>query len=721
MIKKISKSIIFFILALIISGGLLVFSYIPGLPNPQDFNNRVVSQSTKIYDRTGKILLYELHGEHKRTIVPLSQISPFVFKATLAAEDATFYHHHGFVIKGIVRAILHNLTHPHDLQGGSTITQQLARNAFLTTKKSISRKIREALLTIQIEKHFTKNQILEMYLNQINYGYNNYGIEAASEFYFDKPAKNLTLAEAAYLAALIKSPGYLSPYGDHLQDLKDRQQWILSRLKELNWYPTSVIKKAQQEKITFSSPHSSFLAPHFVMHVRSLLYQQLGENTVDRGGFKVITTLDMRLQNIAEQLVKKYGDINQKIIGAQNMSLLAEDPKSGEILAMVGSRNYWDKSIDGKVNTVYSVRQPGSTFKPFVYSTAFKEGFVPKSVIFDVPTNFSTDPNHPYIPTNYKDESRGLVTFRQALAQSLNRPAVKVLYLAGIKNSIQTAKDFGITTLNEPPDHYGLTLVLGGGGVKLNEMVNAYAAFSQDGVYHSQTSILKIENDQGDIIYDHSPSERIAIKPQIARYINSILSDNIARAPTFGWNNPLYFPNMDIAAKTGTDTQYRDAWTLGYSTSLAAGVWVGNNDRSPIAPSGAPGAMLAAPCWHAFMQEASKLYPPGKFTAPLPYSVSNLPPMVNGNYIYEKKYVNKNTGKTKTIKEVHTILYYINKNNVLGPSPKDPATDPQFFNWEIPVLIWAQNNIPDFVQDYNIQPGSDYTLINNQPLQSSRH
>ena len=702
MIRRISKIFGLLIIISIIGVSLVIIVFMQGLPNPQDFNSRTVSQSTKIYDRTGKILLYELHGQQKRTIVPLSQISPFVIKTTMAAEDATFYHHHGFVIKGIVRAILHNITHPHDLQGGSTITQQLARNAFLTTRKSISRKIREALLTIQIERHFTKNQILEMYLNQINYGYNNYGIEAASEFYFNKPAKDLTLGEAAYLAALIKSPGYLSPYGDHFSKLEARQQWILSRLQELHWYPLPVIQKARKEKIDFSTPHSSFLAPHFVMHVRSLLYQQLGEDTVNRGGFKVITTLDMQLQNIAEQLVKKYGDINKKRIGAKNMSLLAEDPKTGEILAMVGSRNYWDKSIDGKVNTVYSIRQPGSTFKPFVYSTAFKKGFVPKSVIFDVPTNFSLDPDHPYIPTNYKNESRGLVTFRQALAQSLNRPAVKVLYLAGIKNSIQTAKDFGITTLNEPPDHYGLTLVLGGGGVKLNEMVNAYAAFSQDGVYHNQVSILRIENNQGDILYNYSPSGKVVIKPQIARYINSILSDNVARAPTFGWNSPLYFPNMDVAAKTGTDTQYRDAWTLGYSTSLAAGVWVGNNDRSPIAPSGAPGAMLAAPCWHAFMEEALKLYPPGKFTKPLPYDLTNLPPMVNGKYIIEKKYLNKDTGEIKTVKEIHTILYYIN------------PSDPQFFNWEIPVLVWAQNNIPNFIQEYNynFQLSNKYIPVN---------
>lgn len=718
MVRKSFHLLVIFFLVLLVLGGILVFALAQELPNPQDFSNRVVPQSTKIYDRTGKILLYELHGTQRRTSVSLEQISPFVVSTTLAAEDATFYHHHGFVLRGIIRAFLHNLTHPHDLQGGSTITQQLARNAFLTTKKSIIRKIREAILTVQIEHHFSKNQILEMYLNQITYGHNVYGIEAASEFYFNKPAKKLTLAEAAYLAAMIKSPGYLSPYGPHLKELEARKNWILSRVEKLNYYPSETVEKAKKEKVNFASPHFTLRAPHFVMYIRSLLYDKYGVDEVERGGLKVITTLDMRLQDIAEKLVKKYGDLNKKRINAQNMSLLAEDPKTGQILALVGSRDYWNNTIEGKVNTVFSTRQPGSTFKPFVYATAFKRGFSPNSIIFDVPTNFSLDPKHPYIPTNYDNKNRGPVTFRQALAQSLNVPSVKVLYLAGIKNSIQTAQDFGITTLNEPAEHYGLTLVLGGGGVKLNEMVNGYAVFSQEGIYHPQTAILRVEDSQGNIIDDFSLKSKRVISSQIARLINSILSDNVARAPTFGWNSPLYFPNMDIAAKTGTDTQYRDAWTLGYSTSLAAGVWAGNNDRSPIAPSGAPGVMLSAPCWHEFMEKASQFYPPQKFTAPLPYTENEISrPMLNGNYISQKKYKNINTGETKTVKEIHCALYYINRTNPLGPAPTNPTKDPQFWNWEIPVLIWAQKNIPNFSQEYNLQLGSNYVPENSSSSQ----
>jgi len=708
MVKKNFRIFVFLLMALLLLGGVSVLTLSRGLPDPQDFNNRIVPQSTKIYDRTGKILLYEVHGEERRTSVKIDEISPFVISTVLAAEDDGFYQHHGFVLKGIIRAVLHNLTHPHDLQGGSTITQQLARNAFLTTEKRITRKIREAILTIQIEKNFSKDQILEMYLNQINFGHNVHGIEAASEFYYSKPAQELTLAEAAYLTALIQAPSYLSPYGSHVNELEARKDWIISRVEKLNYYPQEVIEKTKEEKVTFAPPHFTLRAPHFIMYVRELLYKKLGEEEVERGGFKVITTLDMRLQDLAEKLVNQYGDSNEKIIGAENMSLLAEDPKTGQILAMVGSRDYWDEEAEGKVNTVFSVRQPGSSFKPFVYATAFKKGFTPESVIFDVATNFSLDPQHPYIPINYDEKNRGPVTFRQALAQSLNVPAVKVLYLAGIKDSIDTARDFGITTLNEPPQYYGLTLVLGGGGVKLSEMLNGYCAFSQEGIYHPQVSILQIEDPQGNIIDDFVLQSKRVIDSQTARNINSILSDNVSRASTFGWNNPLYFPDMDVAAKTGTDTEYRDAWTLGFTTSLAAGVWVGNNDRSPIAPSGAPGAMLSAPCWHQFMEKASQYYPPQKFIAPLPKTSPSSTSMLNGSYISQKQYKNIHTGEIKTVKEIHSALYYIDKNNILGPALQNPFQDPQFWNWEVPVINWAKSHILNFTQEYNLQLGPEY-------------
>lgn len=716
-LKKIFKISIFLFIIFFIGGGLFVFILSRNLPDPKNFQERKVVESTKIYDRTGKILLYEIHGDQKRTVVSLNQISPNVIKTTLSAEDHTFYEHHGFVFKSFVRAIINTIVYHKPIQAVSTITQQLARNAFLTTQRSIVRKIKEAILTIQIERHFTKNQILEMYFNQINFGDNNYGIETASQYYLNKSAKDLDLAEAAYLTSLIQSPSYLSPYGSHIDQLEQRKEWVLNRTAIVKYFSKDEVVKAQAEKVNFVTQTFGFKAPHFIMYVRGLLYDQFSEEDLEQGGYTIITTLDMNLQNIAEETVKKYGDYNEKNIGAKNLALLAEDPQTGQILAMVGSRDYWNMEAEGNVNTTLSIRQPGSSFKPIVYATAFKKGFLPESVIFDtalngVTANFSTDPNNPYTVTNYDSITRGPVTFRQALAQSLNIPAVKVLYLAGIQNVIQTAKDFGISTLIEPPEHYGLSLVLGGGGVKLIEMVHAFTVFSQEGIFHPQTVILKIEDSQGNVLQDFSLQSKQIINTQITRQINSILSDNISRAPTFGWDNKLYFPNFDVAAKTGTDSQYRDAWTLGYTTNLAAGVWAGNNDRSPVALSGAPGAMVAAPCWREFMEKSFEFYSPGQFTKPLPYNTSQISkPMINGQYLINREYKNINTSEIKTVKELHNILYYVNKNDILGSIPTNPNSDPQFELWEIPVLLWAQQNIPNFNQEYNINPGPDYIPI----------
>jgi len=727
----IKKTISFFLLlsfsALFLLGFLLIF-LAQGLPDLSTFDQRVIPESTKIYDRTGEILLYEIHGGEKRTVVKLDEISPYIIKTTLAAEDDNFYNHSGFSLKGFARSILYNITHPGDLRGGSTITQQLARNAFLTIDKTLVRKLKEAILTVKIEKAYSKNQILEMYLNQINYGHNVYGIESASIFYYSKEAKNLTLAEAAYLTSLIQSPNYLSPFGNHLEDLESRKSWILSRTEYLNYYSSEEVEEAKKEEVIFTPPKVNFKAPHFVMYVRDLLYGKFSEEELEKGGYTIITSLDMRLQNLAEELVEKYGNLNEKNAGVQNLSLLAEDPNTGQILAMVGSRDYWNLEAEGNVNTTLSIRQPGSSFKPIVYATAFKKGFLPESIIFDtasngITANFSTDPNNPYTVTNYDSKTRGPVTFRQALAQSLNIPSVKILYLAGIKNSIKTAQDFGITTLNDPPEHYGLSLVLGGGGVKLIEMVHAYTVFNQEGIYHPQISILKIEDKNNQTIEEFSLQNKKVLDEQIARSINSILSDNIARAPTFGWDNPLYFSNFQVAAKTGTDSEYRDAWTIGYTTSLAAGIWAGNNDRSIVSKTGSPGSMIAAPCWNEFMSRSIEFYPPTNFVEPLPYTndqvIKNSIPMLNGNYIDVREYKNIQTGKIITSNEIHNILYYVNKDNILEYPLNNPFNDSQFLNWEIPVLLWAQKNIINFSEEYNKYLGPYYIPINTNTTQTT--
>lgn len=718
--KTISFIALASIIALILLG-LFIFFLAQGLPDPSAFDDRIVPQSTKIYDRTGEILLYEIHGGEKRTVVSLDEISPYVIKAALAAEDHNFYEHNGFSLKGFIRSMFRNLLDPAHLRGGSTITQQLARNAFLTLDKTMVRKIREAILTIKIEQNYSKDEILEMYLNQVNYGHNVYGIESASKFYFNKEAKNLTLAEGTYLISLLQLPNYLSPFGDHVDELEARKEWVLSRIKLLEYCSEEEVENAQEEKVTFIPHEGDFSAPHFVMYVRNFLYEKFSEEELEKGGYTIITSLDMNLQNIAEEVVKKYGDSNETQVGVTNMGLLAEDPNTGQILAMVGSRNYWDMETEGNVNTTLSVRQPGSSFKPIVYATLFKKGFLPENIIFDTAldgktANFSTNPQNPYLVTNYDSITRGPVSLRSALAQSLNIPAVKVLYLAGIQNSINTAKDFGITTFTDPPLHYGLSLVLGGGGVKLIEMVHAYSVFNQDGIYHPQNVILQIKNSNGVVLEEFSPESRQVISAQIARLITSILSDNSARAPTFGWNNQLNFANFQAAAKTGTDSEYRDAWTLGYTTSLVAGVWAGNNDRSIVSRTGAPGAMLAAPCWHEFMEKATEFYSPGTFTEPAPYTFEDISrssvPMLNGNYVNLKEYKNTITGEIITTKEIHNILYYINKDNLSASPPVNPYSDSQFWNWETPVLLWAQRNIPNFTTEYNQPLGSEYISLN---------
>lgn len=707
--KKIILKFSYALGAFIFLAGLL-FSYLWFTsPAPDDLSKFSVSQTTKIYDRNGE-LLSELYSKQNRTILKWEEIPKVVKLTTLAAEDSNFYHHPAFDIFGIGRAILHNLFHPTDLQGGSTITQQLARNAFLTPQKNLIRKLRELVLAIKIETVYPKDKIFELYLNQVPYGGNAYGIEAASQLYFNKSAKDLTLAEAAYLASLLKSPTYLSPYGLHRDRLDSREQWVLNRLKELKWVSTEEIEKAKNEKVKFAKPTFGLKAPHFVMYVRDYLSQRYGED-YESMGLKVTTTLDLRFQTIAEEAVAKYSKINKEKVNANNMGMLMEDPKTGQILAMVGSHDYFDLENEGNFNVTLASRQPGSAFKPFVYAAAFKKGFLPTTVVYDLPTNFSTDPNNPYFPNNYDLKFRGPVTLRQSLAQSLNVPSVKVLYLTGIDTAINTAKAFGITTLNQPPSYYGLSLVLGGGAVRLNELVNAYAVFSQEGIYHPQVSILKIEDSKGRILEQYQEKSEQVFEPQYCQMINDILSDEEARAPTFGYHSPLYVEGYDVAVKTGTSQDYRDAWTIGYSPNLVVGVWAGNNDYSPIQKSGA-GVMVAAPAWHEAITKALAYFNKESFNPP-PLVTSDKP-MFDGQYIVNRTFqIDKTTGQlanaqtppeniiTSTYKEIHSILYYVNKDDPLGPIPQNPSNDPQFFNWELPVLNWARANILNFDTQFN--------------------
>ncbi len=699
---KIIKVIIIAFLILIFLGGLTfigVFAwYSRDLPNPDRLLERFIPQSTKIYDRTGKIVLYEIHGEERRVLLDLEDLPEYVKWATIVIEDKNFYQHKGFSFKRMVKAAFIDLLKGKKLQGASTITQQFVKNAILSPKKTFSRKIKELILSYQIEKKFSKNQILKMYLNEIPYGSTAYGIEAASQTYFGKSAKQLTLAEAAVLAALPKAPTY---YFNHKDKLIARQRYILHLLLKNGYITKEDYQKALKEKIVFSPKKEKIIAPHFVMYVKEILTERYGEKEVEQGGLNVYTTLDVEKQKIAEEIIKKQAEKNEKLYNASNAALVCLDAKTGEILAMVGSKDYFDKSIDGQVNVTLMPRQPGSSFKPIVYAAAFQKGYTPQTMLFDVKTNFSTN-QKPYIPENYDGKERGPVSIKQALAGSLNIPSVKVLYLTGLKNVLSLAQKMGYSTLKNP-QQYGLSLVLGGGEVKLLEHTAAYSIFAQEGMKHKIKAILEIKDSQGKIIEkkEKDKGERV-LDRQTARLINDILSDNQARSFIFGTKSYLYLGDIPVAAKTGTTNDFRDGWTIGYTPSIVTGVWVGNNDNSKM-KKGACGLNVAAPIWHQFMEKILKNKEKENFTPPEKEKVEK--PILNGQWkVKIKVKIDKISGKLatkdtppscieeRTYEEVHNILHYLDKDNPRGPIPEHPEKDPQYKNWEQPVQEWIRKN-----------------------------
>ncbi len=690
--KLIVSGCIFGFFGLLVVGSVYIAILIQTLPSPEQFNVQRVSQSTKIYDRKGEVVLYEIHGEEKRTVVPFEQIPDVVKKATLAAEDADFYNQPAFDWKGILRALYANIRQGKTAQGGSTITQQLAKNVFLSPEKTITRKVKELILALELESKYSKEEIFYFYLNQIPYGSNAYGVEAATQSYFGKSVRDISLEEAAILAAMLKAPSYFSPWGSHTSDLLDRKNYVLDRMAELGFIEKQEAEKAKMREIKFSPPSlGSIKAPHFALMVKEYLVNKYGEELVNNGGLKVISTIDWDMQQMAETSVLEGSKNNEKIYGSRNAALVAEDPKTGQILALVGSRNYFDIKNDGNFNVAtQGLRQPGSALKPFVYLTAFHEGYSPKTTIFDVSTEFDVrnTPETSYRPINFDGKTRGPVALENALAQSLNIPAVKLLYLAGINNSLKTLHDFGISTLRETW-RYGLSLVLGGGEVKLVDLVNTYGTLSQEGVKHDQVIVLRVEDPEGNVLEKYSDNaKRVFDDTQSIRLVTKILSTPELRAPIFGNSLPLtVFDGYDVALKTGTSDDHKDAWTIGYTPSLVVGVWAGNNDNTAMIRQGSS-ILAAVPIWNSFLKEAIKKYDKEQFTKPepVPYTAK---PMMNGEYIW------KPLVQGKTYPQIHSILYYVDKENPLGPRPENPQNDPQFQNWETAVINWAQVNIPE--------------------------
>ncbi len=611
------KVLFFIFLVFLLGGAFLFIYYAKDLPRPEKFTERPFPQSTKIYDRSGEHLLYEIYGEEKRTLVSLDVIPDYLEKAVIAVEDADFYHHFGVDFKGIVRAVLADLQLLQPAYGGSTIPQQLIRSAFLTTEKTAERKIREIVLSLELDRRYAKEQILEWYLNQVPFGSNCYGVEAASQTYFKKSVSEASLEEAAVLAALIKAPSHLSPYGSYKIELLERKNYVLDRMAKENFISQTEANEAKEEEIEFAKILQPIEAPHFTLWVKELLEEKYSDIFLMEKGLKVYTSLDWELQKLAEKVVEEGAETNHLYYNAHNAALVALDPKTGEILALVGSKDYFDSPypedcssganclFDPQFNAVVGTkdnpgRQPGSAFKPFVYATAFNKGYSDQTVIVDEETNFGLWGGKEYIPQNYDGLFRGPVTLRQALAQSINVPSVKVLLnFAGLPDSIETAEKLGITTLKPP---FGPSIVLGGWEVKLLEMVSAYGVFATEGLKVPPIAILKIEDQKGNIIEINEKSLKRVLPSQTCQLINDILSDNEARAPMFGTRSALFFEEHRVAAKTGTTQDFRDAWAIGYTSSLVTGVWVGNNNNASMAKK--PAVTLAGPIFHNFMKEA---------------------------------------------------------------------------------------------------------------------
>lgn len=699
---KNSKTIILIsvIIFIVIIGSIIIWISTFNLPNLTSFETRQVDQSTKIYDRTGEIVLYDIHGDIKRTSIPFDEISDYVKQATIAIEDDSFYSHNGIKISSIFRAALTNIKNGNLLsgQGGSTITQQVIKNALLTSDKKLSRKIKEWVLAPRLEKFLSKDEILNIYLNEVPYGGNVYGIQEASLRFFGKDANSLTLPEAAYLAALPQAPTYFSPYGNHLDDLEKRKNEVLRKMYKSKYITREEYEQTKEIEVSFEKPAKfGIRAPHFVFYVREILEEQYGKEIVEKGGLKVITTLDWELQEKAEEIAKRYALENEVKFNAENASIVAIDPTNGNILTMVGSRDYFDEDIDGNFNIATAHRQPGSTFKPIVYAEAFNKGYIPETVVYDVSTEFSATCSRGgncYRPVNYDGKYNGLISFREALAQSVNIPAVKALYLAGLDDSLDLARRMGISSLKESKQ-YGLTLVLGGGEVSPLDITSAYGVFANDGVLNKHNAILSIQDQSNEDLEEREIESEEVLSKQTARMISDVLSDEPARVPAFGSNSYLNVQGRDVAAKTGTTNDYRDAWIIGYTPNLVITAWAGNNDNSSMDKKVA--GFIVAPMWREFMDFALQKTERIDFIKPQ-YSSEGLNPMISGQI---------EEGPT------HSILHFVNKRNPTGPSLQNPEVDPQYNLWEASLNSWSGGFISPIQQQ-----GDSVTITNPEDNKS---
>ena len=676
------------------------------LPDPNSLQDRSVAQSTKLYDKTGEHLLFEVFVDEKRTLVKLEELPQDLIDAVIATEDTKFYEHHGIRPLSILRAVIYGMLPGERIGGTSTLTQQLVKNAILTNERSYIRKFKEVILSLRLEQKYTKDEILQIYFNEIPYGSTNYGIESASLSYFGKNASELDLVECATLAGLPQAP---TAYLNDPERLLNRRNFVLRRMYEEGYITESEKDEAQASELTLDREISDIVAPHFVFYVKEMLEEEYGQREVEEGGLKVTTTIDYDLQVYAQEQVKNSVAERGESLGFSNAALVAIDPENGHILSMVGSHDYFDEESDGAVNVTTRPRQPGSSIKPMAYTALFEAGYTPNTVFYDVETTFPSDVG-PYNPRNYDLEERGPITVRSALQGSLNIPAVKALYMVGVGRFLDFVDRMGYTTFGDR-SRFGLAVVLGGGEVTLLEHTNAYATLANDGVRHDTVPILKIEDSEGEVLFEweEAPGERV-IDSNVVATITNVLADDPARQYAFGGGSNLQMGSRPVAAKTGTTNDYRDGWTLGYTPSIAVGVWGGNNDNSKM-NRGVGGSTVAAPIWNRVMHK----YLDGTVVEsfPTPDIPSLGKPALDGDLgAAQTLIVDKITGllatdetpirlrEEKTFVTHHSILHYVDRGDITGPAPGVDSNDPQYRAWEDAVADWVRRQEEEFGDEF---------------------
>lgn len=598
--------------------GIFYYFILRDLPSPIKLASSSIPQSTQIYDRNGT-LLYSIYEKKNQTFIPLTTIPKTVQQATIAIEDKDFYIHGPIDLRGIARALYVIIFHKQ-VQGGSTITQQLVKNSLLSPEQTILRKIREVVLSFATEILYSKNRILELYLNQIPYGGTAYGIEAAAQTYFGIHAKDLDLAQSALLAGLPEAPTTYSPFGSRPELAKQRQEEVLKAMKDQGYISTDQYNKAVKEQLKYTTVADNIKAPHFVLYIKDLLEKQYGVQLVETGGLKVTTSLDLSLQDYAQATVAAQ-IAKLDAYHVTNGAAVISDPATGEILAMVGSRDYFDTThTDGNVNVTLQHRQPGSSIKPINYAEGLINGYTAATPFADQPICFPNPTGPAYCPGNYDGKFHGIVDMRQSLGNSINIPAVKMLKANGVQNMLNLAHQMGISSLSQSAATYGLSLTLGGGEVTMLDMTTAFGVFANGGYRIDLHPILKVTDNKGDVLQSYTPPQspifgKKVLPDGVAYIISDILADNGARVMEFGPNSSLYFQNEFVSAKTGTTNDFRDNWTIGYTPNYVVTVWVGNNNNSPMNGL-ASGITGAAPIFHQLMSHLLTIHPSGRPTQP---------------------------------------------------------------------------------------------------------